>query len=304
MKLRQALWGLLILCLPMHLGCSSLAAPITRPEPLSVLTWNIWRGGDRAMDDTDPAVKAQKQQRVVEVIQQSRPDIVAMVETYGSGEAIARALGFHFHARGTNVSIHSRWPIIQDLSVFEPFYCVGALIQRPDGQKIAVFSAWIASDPDIWTDPSSRTGMSPEALVAVDAQKRLPQMQAILRGIREKMASLPEVPVILAGDFNSNSHLDYTQAALGQYGLVVPWPVSLAITAEGFADAYRICNPTISRKADRTWSPQFPEHLQDRIDYIYFRGANLKPLTSTRLQEHPVRWPSDHAAVLGTFTWN
>ena len=75
-------------------------------------------------------------QRVVEVIRQSKADIVAMQETYGSGEWISQQLGFHFHPRGTNVSIHSRYPVLEDISVFEKFKCVGALLELPENEKL------------------------------------------------------------------------------------------------------------------------------------------------------------------------
>ena len=76
------------------------------------MTWNIWHGGREDGEKIGP-------QRVVEVIRQSKADIVAMQETYGSGEWISEQLGFHFHPRGTNVSIHSRYPVLEDISVFE-----------------------------------------------------------------------------------------------------------------------------------------------------------------------------------------
>jgi hypothetical protein len=125
-------------------------APIGSPafgdpasKPIRVLAWNIWNGGDEAKNETSPAVKLEKQKRVAQAIKQSGADVVAMVETYGSGPAIAKELGFHFHPRGANVSILSRWPIKQDLSVYKPFHCVGALIEAPDGRRFAVYSVWI-----------------------------------------------------------------------------------------------------------------------------------------------------------------
>ena len=58
-----------------------------------------------------------------------------MQETYGSGELISGALGYHFHPRGTNLSIHSRFPFVEDISVHEAFKCVGAIIDLPDEAK-------------------------------------------------------------------------------------------------------------------------------------------------------------------------
>ncbi|WP_165246426.1 endonuclease/exonuclease/phosphatase family protein [Paludisphaera soli] len=282
-----------------------LATPSARceegPRTVRVMTWNIWRGGDRAMDEESPEAKLAKQKRVADVIRDSGADVVAMVETYGSGEAIARELGFHFHPRGTNVSILSRWPIRRDLSVYKPFHCVGALIEPPGRPPIAVYSVWIHYVDDVWTDPRSRDGRSAERLVADDGPSRVEEVRAILEGAAAKTAEPAGLPVIVAGDFNSNSHLDYTEVARDQYGMVVPWPVTRAVAEAGYQDAYRVCNPTVDRAKDRTWSPRFPDQIQDRIDFVYWKGDGIFPISARRLDESAGVWPSDHAAVLVEF---
>ena len=47
-----------------------------------VMTWNIWHGGREDGEEVGPL-------RVAEVIRDSQADVVAMQETYGSGERIA-----------------------------------------------------------------------------------------------------------------------------------------------------------------------------------------------------------------------
>lgn len=270
---------------------------------LQVLAWNIWNGGDEARYAEDEAVKRAKQQAIVDVIKASGADVVAMVETYGSGKAIAAGLGFHFHPRGTNVSILSRWPVVEDVSVYEPFNCVGAIVELPDKRRAAVYSVWIHYVDDIWTDPHSRDGRDAAELLSADGEGRQVEIRAILGGIDEEMAKRPGVPVILAGDFNSNSHLDYVDASREQYGLVAEWPVTKLVTDAGFHDAYRVCRPKIDRAADRTWSPRFPEQIQDRIDFVFWRGKSLRAVDAKRLDQREPQWPSDHAAVWAKFAW-
>jgi endonuclease/exonuclease/phosphatase family metal-dependent hydrolase len=277
------------------------AAPAV--NSFQVLAWNIWNGGDEARCAEDESVKRAKQQAIVDVIRASGADVIAMVETYGSGEAIAAGLGFHFHPRGTNVSILSRWPVVEDVSVYEPFNCVGAIVELPDKRRVAVYSAWIHYVDDIWTDPRSRDGRDAAELLAADGESRQVEIRAILRGIDEEMAKRPGVPVILAGDFNSNSHLDYVDAARGQYGVVAEWPVTKIVADAGFCDAYRVCHPKVDRVTDRTWSPRFPEQIQDRIDFVFWRGSQLRPVEAKRLDQAKTRWPSDHAAVWVKFGW-
>jgi len=97
------------------------------------MTWNIWHGGREDGEKVGP-------QKVIRVIKNSRADIIAMQETYGSGELISEALGFNFLPRGTNVSIMSRFPILEDISVYHEFKCVGAIIQLPDKTPLAFYS--------------------------------------------------------------------------------------------------------------------------------------------------------------------
>ena len=93
----------------------------TLENDFSVMTWNIWHGGREDGEKVGP-------QRVIKVIKKSRADIIAMQETYGSGELISEALGFNFLPRGTNVSIMSRFAILECIYVYHALKCVGAII--------------------------------------------------------------------------------------------------------------------------------------------------------------------------------
>lgn len=264
------------------------------PVDVRVMTWNIWKGGREDGAEVGP-------QRVVEVIRSSGADIVAMQETYGSGERIAEALGFHLLARGTNVAILSRHRIVEDLSVFEEFKCVGGLVALPDGRRIAVYSVWLPYEADIWLPEARDPDDVPAMLAACAPSAR--DLAAIRDAIAERLAG-PQyegVPLVIAGDFNAMSHLDYSEVARSQYGAVVEWPTSRVLTDAGFRDSYRERNPIVDRRRDRTWSPRFPDQEQDRIDFIHDRGDALETLASRTIDEHPILFPSDHAAVLTTF---
>ena len=121
--------------LALVLAALSTCTQAKAQDGLRVLSWNIWHGG---LEDGEPGL-----QRTIETIEASGADLVAMQETYGSGERIAKSLGFAFHPRGRNVSIHSRFPVIEDISVHKEFQCVGALIELPDQSRIAFYSIWL-----------------------------------------------------------------------------------------------------------------------------------------------------------------
>lgn len=263
-------------------------------DEFKVMAWNIWRGGREDGRLAGP-------RRVIDVIRSSGADIVAMQETYGSGELISRALGFKFHPRGTNVSIHSRFPVIEDISVFQEFKCVGALIQLPSGSKVAVYSIWLPYDGEIWAPGTRNVKDVPSMLKAcassaTDLAKLKAEIDKRLAGEKYK-----GVPVIIAGDFNSMSHLDYTEAAKDHYQAVVDWPTSHVLLEQGFRDSYRDHNPVIDRKKDRTWTPRFPEQEEDRIDFIYHKGSGLNTTDSVHIDSHSLLFPSDHSAVVTSF---
>ncbi len=141
--------------------------------------------------------------------------------------------------------------------------------------------------------------------------------------------------VIIGGDFNEPSHLDWTESTKKLYdhqGLIVPWTISMTMQVAGYKDSYRVKypdpvkNPGITYPADcagapvkkLTWAPESDE--RERIDFIYYspdKKLKLKDAVvwgpqgsicrSERVQETEHTkigsgvWPTDHKAVLVTF---
>lgn len=132
-----------------------------------------------------------------------------------------------------------------------------------------------------------------------------------------------EVPVILAGDFNEPSHLDWTESMRSAHcGHAVEWELSKEMEAFGFSDLYRIVHQNPQTHPGVTWSTvqkfgdgneideKTPEP-QDRIDFIFFMGGTLRGVECATYQgngpnsPHPNvfenNWPSDHYGVYGDF---
>lgn len=272
------------------------AFPLSAATPqLKVMAWNIWRAGVKKESSGKPV-------QVARLIRREMPDLVAMQETYGSGPWLHKELSYQMRLRGPHLSIFSRHPILTDLSVGGEWNCIGALIDVPQFGKVAFFSIWLPFKGDIWK-PGSRKGIAKKEMLAVCEPSRatlaklLPAIEA-----RLKKEKLGEIPVILAGDFNSMSHLDYTKKAASQFGdRVIAWPTSQLMTKAGFIDTYRKSNLKIDRKRDSTWSPEFREQEQDRIDFIYSRGSELQPESSIVIDSFQPFFPSDHAALVTVF---
>jgi endonuclease/exonuclease/phosphatase family metal-dependent hydrolase len=103
-------------------------------------------------------------------------------------------------------------------------------------------------------------------------------------------------PVVLAGDFNEPSDLDWTPRAVaaGLHPVAVPFPTSRRLREAGLVDAYRRVNPDEVKDPGFTWPMTDPgyEHRPDRIDFVYARAcdrvAGFEVLDS----------PSDHKMVV------
>lgn len=144
--------------------------------------------------------------------------------------------------------------------------------------------------------------------------------------------------VIAGGDFNEPSFLDWTEDTKNMFdrnGLVVPWTVSVLMAANGYVDTYRsfypnpVTHPGITYPADNpladlkklTWAPAADE--RERIDFIHYapfqgltledaviwgpdrsvcRNERVKDETLDRFEIGKGIWPTDHKALLVTFS--
>lgn len=140
--------------------------------------------------------------------------------------------------------------------------------------------------------------------------------------------------VIMCGDFNEPSHLDWTARTAQLYdhhGFVVPWTCTTMLEQGGFADAYRVvfadevAYPGFTFPAwcesvdvkELAWAPEADE--RDRIDYVFYHaGSGMKAVSAALVgpeatvcrssragheSSDPIHkplgvWPSDHRGVL------
>lgn len=263
-------------------------------QHLKVMTFNIWNGGRETGEEMGP-------RRVVEVIRDSGADIVAMQETYGSGKRIAGELGYHFYLRSTNLSIMSRYPIVDTLEAYEPFHS-GAVTIDVDGQKVVVASNWLDYPIDYWDMLEKGQVIDSAEWWQLQEEKNAGTLRGVLHALHPAIENSANVPIIVCGDFNTGSHLDWVSETRHlNGGYVMPFPATLLMERSGFIDSFREMHPDPLAVRGITWSPAFPEAFQDRIDYIFYCGSKLKAIDSETIDTHPVRYPSDHAAVMTTF---
>ena len=268
------------------------------PSQIKVMAWNIWHGGHRYGD-------AVGLQRVIQLIKESDADIVGLIETYGSGEEIADSLGYYFYLISSNLSIMSRFPIIETIQAFKPFNFGGARLRLAKDRELVFLNTWLHYLPSYST--SIKEGRSVEYIIAEEGKTRHDEIQNILREVKPILLNSDQVPVIMSGDFNSGSHLDWTKETKEiHFDYTIEWPVSKEMIDAGFKDSYRELHINALLDPGLTWTPRAATSsdkygLRDRIDYIYYQGTKLQAIQSKVLDYHPIMFPSDHAGVITVF---
>jgi HAD superfamily hydrolase (TIGR01509 family) len=269
---------------------------------LRVMSWNLWFGGTKV---------AHHREKQLKVILEAGVDVVGLQETYGtSARELADALGWEHHQAGENLGVISRYPIVGRLGAPDPgFYgATGVRIRIGERREVVLWSAHLDYTP-YGPYEASFDGLTAPDLTAHEAG-RLGQMREILDAMASDLAARDTTPVLLVGDFNAPSHLDRTDAE---------WPVTKAAEEAGLRDSFREAHPDPLKEPGVTWSPVHTEHEdgsgrpepQDRIDYLLYAGDGLRVLDSRTLVTGNPRpwpdvedndWPSDHAAVITTFS--
>lgn len=287
---------------------SSLEKTVTRGRKtsgniLKVLQWNIWHGGVH--------LPYNGLDRILDLIMVSGADLVMMQEAYGSQRQIADSLKYFLQTDSPqgNLALLSRYPI-SSLPSSGTMNSNPAYLHLGDKQRILVNACWLryAYRPEYtWCYPN--TGLDPREWVREDSALALKDIRLILEKDTDPHSDGTELGTILGGDFNSCSHLDWTAAAAGLhhgYGPVL-FPVSRYLIEKGYLDSFRKVHPDEISRPEGTFAPIYGQLLNNRIDFIYYKGPSIRVIDSKILRtpaEIDDVWPSDHAAVLTTFEIN
>ena len=321
-------------------------APTSATNRFTVMSFNVLEAGADAPDVGFPNSQfgGARRDDIASVIRECGADIVGVQEC-GPVAWLLRELGPAWHGMATGGSeytgaIVSRLPL--EPVVVEDFLTV-ARVTLPGGASVVLGNAhWWPNGgvASIMIEQRLRAGTIPadlrrfeqEILAASDTRLgprgHFHTLDVLLPHLRAGEN------VILTGDFNSSSHLDWTARA-AECGMdrwvnntsgrplrfKIEWRGSKALADAGMQDAYRTIFPDEVAKPGITWTPPYPasvparrpydDQVLDRIDRLYFSGSNLKLIRVGVVGEnaatcdvfHAGPWPSDHRALTATFAW-
>ncbi|MFW5761982.1 MAG: endonuclease/exonuclease/phosphatase family protein [Cyclobacteriaceae bacterium] len=308
---------------------------------LSVLTFNILQGGHDATNVGFPNSRfnGSRFDNLAGVISKTNPDIIGVQEDTNT-DSLLIALGSGWNRC---YNIYSKFELA-------PLETNGELLNAcrvflPNGDSLVFVNCH-------W-NPSGSYGPAiiKQRMLAGDIpcdlklfeKEILQETKQISDGPRGYKATIDMIQpylkanekVILAGDFNEPSHLDWTERyarkgkdrwvknpTLTPLRFSIEWQGSKAIENIGLSDAYRTVNTDEVSQPGITWTPPYQNGAPGRQDYdnqvlvridrIYFNNSGLNCIAAYTVTgskgngeiKLDCDWPSDHWAVLAEFEIN
>ncbi|MEM1447928.1 MAG: endonuclease/exonuclease/phosphatase family protein [Planctomycetota bacterium] len=293
------------------------------PDRLRVLVWNIERGANPYDRGAEKALA---------VVRAVAPDICLLQESYDIdgdrpelGAWMAGELGWNaWQGESPHLCVLTRLTI-EARYEHAPWHGVGARLTDDRGRALDVYSIWIDWRAYLPGALAEDPAITDAALLACESEgsKRVAQARAILEHLEGTGRTKREVPLLVGGDWNCPSHLDWTADTARAFRFKRPLelPVSRMMADAGFLDAFRAVHPDPMRVPGFTWTPlergtvEDPKPL-DRIDRLYRLPATsewtLAPTAAhvlprvhepAELDRSARAFPSDHGAVVVDLHW-
>lgn len=338
-----------LLCL--ILAAVILAACQSPERELKVLQFNIWQEGTSVEGGYNG---------ILDNIEALNPDLITFseVRNYDGVSFIPRIVsdlekrGLKYYGKeSVSTGIISKHEILSQEVVYPLKNDRGSVIKaivKVGDSEVALYSAHLDWQNCSYYMPRGYDGTTWKKMDApiLDADSLLLDNKNSFRDdevkaiVGDAMRELSEERiVIIGGDFNEPSHLDWksdTKDIRDHRGVVVDWDCSRLLHDAGFNDAFRVVYPDavkypgftfpannkLSDISKLAWSPEADD--RERIDFIYYHpNVNLRltdisivgPEGSILYGERTERdldsndsfilpkgvWPTDHKALLATF---
>ena len=290
-------------------------------QKLTLFSVNMWGAGANAQKPIDETVAVMKAtgadivgaQETVPEPDPCTADVCAATDN-SRAKDIAAALGYHFHEFKHNTENHwadvvfSKYPFGKETP-----NGVGVEIDV-NGHKVVAYSMNLDDAPyQPYQLLNIEYGDAPFLKTADEAVKAANETRgkALALLVADIKSEADAEAQFVMGDFNEPSHWDWTAKAVaaGHQPMVVEFPTTKGVEAEGFVDTFRAAFPDEVAKPGITWTPTTEptdkEDHHDRIDFILARSKNLKVISAGIVGEKAPEadlvvtpWPSDHRATM------
>jgi exodeoxyribonuclease III len=294
-------------------GSSAKKSMVQDDDHIGILSFNLWEGGEKNNQTLDNSA---------EVIRISGAGIAGLQETLiynrnGSVKSdntknLAQMMGWNSFAQGSS-GIITRYPITDSTD-----NRLGVKLMTGEGKFLWFFNCHFNHMPyQPYQLANKPYGDFPfitteEEAIAFAIQARGEEVKNYLDEIELVMTE--GWPVVLAGDFNEPSFLDWTNKAAGMElcPVQVMWPSAKAFYDAGMRDAFRDVYPDETTHRGETWSSiDTPGEIHDRIDFILYAGKQLVAIDAQTIGYNDGKsyidvenYPSDHRAVRVHFRWS
>jgi exonuclease III len=268
----------------------------TVDETIKVMTWNLWDDGIH--DGRYVGV-----QRIIQIVKEANPDIIFLQEANKSAIAIADKLDYYLYIRSDQLCLLSRFPITKTHNVFDPDIsaCVELAIDAEN--KLITCPLRFSEEPQLNNYIQSDIAQV-DSILKWESETRGKESRFLLSELSHFIQKANEKPIILGGDFNCGSHLDWTQSsAPNNLGYIIEFPSSVNFLKKGLHDSYRILHPDETDYQGFTLPLRTDSILPNRTSFIYYKGNKIVPVQCTLLTDHPNGFPSNQAALVTTFAW-
>jgi endonuclease/exonuclease/phosphatase family metal-dependent hydrolase len=279
-------------------------------DTFKVMTFNMWHGGDAG---GQPIAKS------IETIRAADAGIVGVQESHGLGSPredrsmqMAGNMGWRHIDIGNFDAVLTKYAIAETSSDKR-----AVKIKIDDNKFIWIINCHLMHIPyQPYQLNNKEYGNYPYIASEQEAVHwaniaRKSGIDEVVKLVKEKIND--GWPIIVTGDFNEPSHLDWTEKAAkaGINKIKVEWPSTKALTDLGMKDAYRTFRPDEVAFPGKTWSSiDSPGEIHDRIDFVFYIGNQLQLINAEVVGEKSnisdiavENYPSDHRAVVATFVW-
>ncbi|EYC21770.1 hypothetical protein Y032_0018g3521 [Ancylostoma ceylanicum] len=314
--LHAVLMNLLLL-----IGLATLCECSRKDSSIRLMSFNVWTSGKSVYNGL---------QKIARHIKKVRPDIVAMQEISDEAGLDYIVTDLADNWNWVRCTTSETWfpdvAILTNLKIVGPCTATSRAIAIPvetrTGRSLLIWNAHFNYKMFGPLAAQMKMVKSSDQLLSVELLSgRVKNAQEVLDHPLTNEWQRRNQPIVVAGDFNTPSHLDWIEATRKQHGgWVVRWPVTQLFERAGFHDAYRTLYPDANIHPGHTWSPiqrfskewgyKYIPEPQDRLDYVFHSGpiravnatlyCGTEPLTeiSTNGRYKRNDYPSDHYALI------